>query len=419
MKKSKKLKQDKRIVLYLLYILILMPDFLKSMWSVFGIISMGIRGIAGIVTILMLLKRKKRSKTLKNLSIYIGYLLIITLLRAFSTDNIIRFIAIYADIFIMSVFTDYLLENDTAKYIKIMNTVLWIGLLVNAASVFLLPNGIIQGTNEAGVYFPYYFYDYDNHFIIRYASSFAIIFMHEKYYKGRDKGGALIVIAMLIGLSTLIKLHSIASMVAMMFMLGAYVLMDFIPEKVIQIRTIWLSFLVTSLIIVLGFSFSFTFTTSMIASLGKTMSLFKRSTIWMIATRKIPENIVMGTGLINSTDMKSLFGFAQLHNSLLTTVLWGGVVGLVLYSRFIFSIQSTWKRSKDHTDSRFMIILFATMMIASLVDGIELLSNVYMLYFIIARSENVREALSSEQVKVVHRRRLRITARRLSPQLSI
>ena len=44
-----------------------------------------------------------------------GYILIVTVLKTFNVSNIVRYVAIYADIFTMAVFTEYLLTNDASK----------------------------------------------------------------------------------------------------------------------------------------------------------------------------------------------------------------------------------------------------------------------------------------------------------------
>ena len=211
-------------------------------------------------------------------------------------------------------------------------------------------------------------------------------------------------IAALLGLSTLVYRHSIASMAAMIFIIVAYCMIDLLPKKLTSIRTIWVGFIVTSLVLALEVTFALS--TDSISSVGKTISFLKRTSMWTIALNKLPENFLFGIGLMNTTYMKTTFGYAQLHNSLFTALVWGGTVGLFIYSHFIFSMQRGLNRTGNRTVSRFMGVLFAGTMIASLVDGLELTTHAYMLYFIIARCDQVTRTLASVSIKLHRQKRI-------------
>ncbi len=145
----------------------------------------------------------------------------------------------------------------------------------------------------------FYLYDYDNKFIIRYVASFAILFLHERYCGGHAGNAPLTLIAALLGLSTLVYRHSIASMAAMIFIIVAYCMIDLLPKKLTSIRTIWVGFIVTSLVLALEVTFALS--TDLISSVGKTISFLKRTSMWTIALNKLPENFLFGIGLILHT----------------------------------------------------------------------------------------------------------------------
>ena len=111
---AKALSRDRRVILYVFYMLILLPDFVKTMGHGANIVSVVIRGIAGIIAAILMACCKK-SRILVNLTACMGYILIVTVLKTFNVSNIVRYVATYADIFTMAVFTDYLLTNDASK----------------------------------------------------------------------------------------------------------------------------------------------------------------------------------------------------------------------------------------------------------------------------------------------------------------
>lgn len=76
----------------------------------------------------------------------------------------------------------------------------------------------------------------------------------------------------------------------------------------------------------------------------------------------------------------------------------GGVVGLLLYSNFIYSLCPKYSElNKDKMYVRFMTILFASVMIVSLFDGIELLPRIYIFYIILARSGKIKAGFTGQK----------------------
>ena len=400
-----KLHEVTRVVLYLFFLLLLMPDIFRIN-HLMNLAFTAVRGMAGLLAILLLLDDRNHSKSLTVLIIYIVYLGIVTILRDFKTSNLIRFVAIYADIFILAVYTEYLIKKDTRRFISFLFCVLLGGLIINTASVFLFPRGMLQVANEAGVTAPAYFYDYDNHFIIRYIPTVLIVFIYEKYMHGRPKGGIITLLCIIVSAATLLFLRSSASMIAWCLVAAAFICIDMIPADVFDFFSIWIGYVIISIILIAG-NIS-TAGTEFIEKLGKAKSLFKRTRMWGLAVKEVAGSPLVGTGVVNASDMRELYWFAQLHNSFINILLWSGIIGVLLYTAFVLSLKKDMNKwnANNRMVSKFISVLFMAVMVASLFDGLELRSNLYLFYFIVANYNYIEAAFKTrpERDRIVNQR---------------
>lgn len=385
-----------RVILYSFLLVFLMPESFRNIWGGFYVISIAARGVGGLVSVFLLAVMPKRNKAVLILCVYILYAGLLTAANSFITGNIVRYVAIYADIFAVSVLTEYLITKDTVRFLKFMNVILWAGLLVNSASVFLFPDGMVRAVNEMGSSYAQYFYDYDNHFILKYIPSLAVFYLNERYITAR-KNTLKTYAAMLLCLVTLLYTRSIASFGAMAFSAAGCLVMDFIPSGLASVKSIWSIYLLTDAALISGNILLAN--SSLLTQLGKSHSFLVRARMWSEAVKHISRSPFIGTGALSTVTMRFYFGYAQLHNMLLTSLLWSGVLGLVIYSAFIASIEIT-ARGRD---KKFFGMLFSAAMIASLMDGIDLHAEIYMFYIIMANHKNIILALSNHHLR---RRRL-------------
>lgn len=377
----KRLQPASRMLLYSLFLTLLLPDIFRLNEGI-DLAYTAIRGLAGLIAVFLLFQTK--SRRLVSLGLYILYMGIITMAHGIDTGKLVRFISIYADIFIISVFTEFLIRKDTYWFVRCLNVIVWIGLIINMITVFALPNGLAQITNEVnGTYQNGYFYGYDNSFIVRYLPTIVIIFIHEKCIKRKTKGGAATILAMLICFATLFYLKSVACCIAILTIIVGYFLLDLIPSKILNFKMVWLGYLFADILLLIG-SNNVVFS-NIIGKLEKTTSFFKRTRTWAVSVNTIKDNLFFGIGIQNTAYMRELFWYAQLHNSALTIILWGGLIGLILYTYFIFSLQegSVLKKKSERTDLRFFSVLFIGAMVGSLFDGLELLPYIYLFYILI------------------------------------
>ncbi len=365
--------------IYILYFWFLIPDFLESEFYIIHILSILFRVLGSVVAGFLFVKYRKHSRPLIVITVFIAYMLLTTLLNGFNIENLVRWAAIYVDIFGISVFTEYLIRDNVQRYLSIMNCLCISGFIINAITVFIFKDGLVKVANEAGVLFPYYFYDYDNSFIVRYIYTFAIVFFYDKYYKKNNFKWIVIVAA-----ATLFYRQSIGSLLAIVVFMVFYYFRRIIRSNIINIKTIWVGYGLMTVFIL--FCSSSGILAYLIAFYHKTNSLGKRIYMWNKAVNVITHKFLLGTGVQNTTNMRNVFQYAQLHNSLLNTWLWGGFIGIALYCIFIYSLHKDSKKMKDKSERKIMSFLFVIVAVSSLMDGMELISGIYLFYFIVCNS---------------------------------
>lgn len=381
----------KRICLYTMMLFLLAPVLFEDLWSGFRLISLGVRCVAVLYSLFLLITVKKHNKAILILCIYIVYLGVITVIKDFNMDAIMRFVAKYMDIFAVSIIANYLLWKDTLKFAKFWTILCWLGLVINVCMVFVFPSGIVQHIGELGAPSDAFLYDYDNHFIFKYIPSLALIYIYGKYYCGGKKREIQLLIAIILCLISLLYRRSIASLIALITVLMILLFERIVPQKLLSSKAVWLGYIVVSIVlIIVGTS---DIIGKVVLALGKGTAFTVRQRMWTNAIAVIRDNPFFGVGVLNTLKQREMFlGLAQLHNSLLNILLWGGIVGLLIYSAFIFSLFSCTKNSKYIKDYKFIFALFVAIMIASLFDGVELNQNVYFYYIIAYRFEDLIEA---------------------------
>lgn len=384
--KLKSLSINYRIFLYILYTFLILPDVIQDM-SVVHYIVLVFKALAGCIAFYFFFVMRKRSKALNSLCFYILFIGFITFINAFSLNNVARYMAKYGAIFILAVFSEYLLTRDSLNFVKFLRNVLGIGFLINLVSVFILPEGLGTELTETGRLMTVYFYDYDNHFIIRYIPTIAVFYVYGKHISKRRYGGIETLIVIILSFLSLLFLRSVASFVSCFVIVVGYIFINNIPKTILNPKFIWLGYLIMSVLLIAGAGILLA--TGLMTDLGKSVSLIVRLRMWILAVKAIPNHLLFGTGVLDSITMRASFLYAQLHNSMLTILLWSGTIGLVLYSRFIFNLNLTIDNDKLIEDKKFLSVLLIATMIVSLLDGVELLLSIYLFYMLVANYDCV------------------------------
>ena len=200
---------------------------------------------------------------------------------------------------------------------------------------------------------------------------------------------------MIVAAATLIYRQSIGSLLAVSVFIVLYCFRKVIRSKIVNIETVWIGYGLMTLLIL--FCSSSGILASFIAHYNKTNSLNKRIYMWNKAIDVIIHKFLFGTGVQNTTDMRNIFQYAQLHNSFLNTWLWGGFVGIALYCIFIYSLYKSSEKLIDKNDQKLVTFLFGAVAVCSLMDGMELISGIYLFYFVVCNSHYFMSSVNSEK----------------------
>lgn len=366
-------------MVYCLLVIFLLPGYIHGLNDAIHLVIDALRAFGGLIALVLFMTNSK-SSTAKAIVIYISFVCIITIC-SLSSANMVRFVAIYADIFAIVIFTDYLVSKEPRSFLRVMHRLLMAGLILNCASVAACPNGLLQVANEAGAYGPYYLYGYDNSFIVYYLPTVAVTFLYEKYQKGKSHGGIETFAVLALCFASSAYLHSMASSAAFGFLLILYCLLHHPNRSLSLISISWLIYCTLDIMLIGGALLSQD--SQIISSVGKGTSFAVRESMWSHAIELIATNPLLGTGVLSTGEMRSYFGYATLHNTLLNLVFWSGFAGLLIFSKMIFAMQEELRAATDRYDSFFLSCLFGTFLLASFTGCLELEGGIYLLFLVI------------------------------------
>ncbi len=379
-------------IVYCLLIVFLFPDYVHDLGNVTRIAFDVLRAFGGLIAVVLFMIQRKRSNTAKAIVVYITFIGIVTIC-SFSSANIVRFIAIYADIFAIVILADFLIAKDPHLFLRVMHKLLMAGLILNCISVAVCPDGLLQVANEAGAYGPYYLYGYDNGFILLYLPTVAVVFLYEKYIKGKRRGGIETLIVLLLCVASLTYLHSAASMIAFGFIIVFYLLLRCPKHGSSLIGISWLIYCILATMLITGTLLPQD--SQFVSSIGKESSLFVRETMWSRAIEMIEVSPLFGTGVLSTSEMRGFFGYATLHNTLINLLFWSGILGLLLFSGIAFAMQREMRAASDHYDSAFLSCLFIAFLLASFTGCLELESGIYLLFLMIGNYKRISNAYAA------------------------
>lgn len=286
----------------------------------------------GIIIPLTLVSSKKTSPPFLILLIYIVYISIIT----FFGNNELTFQYIkswFYSLILICLFE--LLKNRLVLLLRVSLLVLEFLTIANLYFMILFPDGAY--TAEIG---------YTDCWLLGYKSSFQyyffplLLFAFIFYHYNRELLN-LIFVLFLIHVETILSWNVMFLIVLLLIDLA--ICFDLIKYKVFSIRIYILSVLLINIMFVFLYTdmlkqnaTAFFFT----SILGKDESMMSRMIMWDMALKKIPENLLLGVGYINSNVMYRIAKLSQphLHNQILMLIYTGGIVGTSIFMLFLKTI---------------------------------------------------------------------------------
>jgi len=123
-----------------------------------------------------------------------------------------------------------------------------------------------------------------------------------------------------------------------------------------------LIFLVINILIVF-FNFQAAFSSAFESLFNKDMTLTGRVSVWNLAMKQVQEHMVFGLGYEGPAIIRSKIGFSNCHNTLISCLYYGGILGAALFFMYIYSVADHISKNNTWVKLPFTFILIGIMLI--------------------------------------------------------
>lgn len=362
-----------------IYIVFLAPNILEYYIPYFRYISIAIRILGVLVGMMCFLRTKVHSSAIYILIVYIIYIGFVTF---FADGSIIQWFSTYANIIGVAMLTEYFVQNRIDHFIIKTGRLLLGGVVLNLVSLLLFPNGLMQikttviFSKDLFQLVPLWVFDSDNRFITWFVPTIVLVSIEDMKRKTQK--------AFLVTIMATFSLVYTWSAGAMTVFLLFLILYTFgIETKLIKrlnIRAVLMGYIFVwgYLILFEGYRL---FQTFIVDVLHKNMTLSGRTIVWQRANAYILRNLFWGNGVLDTNVITGKIGLAHCHSHLLHSIFTGGIIGLIIYLFFWFSVVSPLYKQWNQREARILGLLFICVLIADLIDFLEF-SGIYILYII-------------------------------------
>ena len=332
-----------------------LSNSLNIIWHVGAILTI----ILGIGIIL-----KNRKMQSIDIIVIIFYLIltVATILNKGSIADCIKelisFFALYVTLCIG-------LNQDSNKYIKLMNRYLLVYTLLNTVSAIIFyPNSMFRDNNN-----PIFFLGGDNTSIRLYLASILFYFLNN-YIKTRKVKIPILPLLNLLVFSVLRDIGGGKVCFSVVFIGILYLrFAKTIPQRVIRYIMI---FNIVLFLILVVFNKMSIFSFFIVNILNRNLTLTDRTVIWEVTINQIIRKPIFGYGFIDGLKFQQmLHGITGInaHNTYLMILFNGGVIALSLFI-YIFILASKRFDSKKHRKWLYAIpIVLMTLMIRAQIEG--------------------------------------------------
>lgn len=330
-------------------------NYLNIIWHVGAILTI----ILGIGIIL-----KNRKMQSIDIIVIIFYLIltVVTILNKGSIADCIKelisFFALYVTLCIG-------LNQDSNRYIKLMNRYLLVYTLLNTVSAIIFyPNSMFRDNNN-----PIFFLGGDNTSIRLYLASILFYFLNN-YIKTRKVKIPILPLLNLLVFSVLRDIGGGKVCFLVVFIGILYLrFAKTIPQRVIRYIMI---FNIVLFLILVVFNKMSIFSFFIVDILNRNLTLTDRTVIWEVTINQIIRKPIFGYGFIDGLKFQQmLHGITGInaHNTYLMILFNGGVIALSLFI-YIFILASKRFDSKKHRKWLYAIpIVLMTLMIRAQIEG--------------------------------------------------
>ena len=411
------IQEKKEQIIYLAtFVLLIFPRSFQQFFPAIHYILNVLKGLSVIVLLIIFIKKRcKLSKFSLYVFLYFGYLLLLTIINQESLVNFGKTYLLNFGIIILGELV--IKQNNRDFYIEKISDIFLLMNLINL--VCMIVCNITYGVYYFKDFYDTFFLDSDNRFILYILPP--VLCYNFLHMKNNDKKSLYkLIVTFLVGVLSLFLTWSAAALVVISFICILNIVLFVIPKikKEFQLN------LKITMIIILGLNIGIVFFRMqnlleyfIVDILHKSLTLSYRTYIWDIALeifRSDPIRLLFGHGFLDTSDIftfvaSNAYGHEviispnHLHNLLINTLYFGGVLGSFLYFNFVHIIVKNIFNIKNNLKIKnIMIIIFAGLGLLLIFDTFELYAIYYLILYMLATFSEELEAN-----KVVNRKKVR------------
>lgn len=389
--------QEKKIVYLFIFVLLIFPRSFQQFMPYIHYLINVLKGISVLfLTVYFIKKKQKFSLFSKCVFFYFGYLFLMTILN---NESIINFFKSYYFNYGIILFGELIFKDkDKNFYIEKLADIFLIFNIVNLLCMIICK--IIYGV--------YYFDEFYNTFLLGSDNRFILyiitpILAYNYLYLSENKQNALLklIVIYIVGLLSLFFTWSAAALVVACLLFFSNVLTLYMKKKSwhIEFPIKVLIFLVFILNIgIVFFKIQNIFEFLIVDILHKSLHLSYRTYIWDIAINFLNNDfvrLIFGHGFFNTSELftftavnslgqEIILSSNHLHNLLINTLYFGGIVGTSMYAYFYYRIVKEVNEIKTNTYLKnILTIIFVFLNLLLIFDSFELYPVYYFILFLL------------------------------------
>lgn len=365
------MKENKKysIVFFLMFFFLIKPDYFSYIGTFNILYNLGF-----ICTVIFILLATIRKGTISKVAVLIlGIIIFPVIIGGFCGEKITYSLLIPV---IQTVGITLLLNIGIRKNfstcLSMLALVLELYTYINFATIILFPNGLYEATFYSG---NYWFLGYKNvmiRFLLPSLFTNAVLSVYRKgKYSIRLYCLILISILTLVFTDCKTSLIGVIVMLIIMFLFSKEKLPRFVNLKNGIIIFIILTIALSTTHLLDSFS-------SILTSMGETVSVFSRQAVWKRGMEMFAQSPIFGYGLRSNDTYRSLINlstgwgyFSHPHNFYIYTLIQGGLIEIILIMSLIVNVSKKCYKIKDNFGAKALVGMYAAFFVMGTTESLS------------------------------------------------
>lgn len=306
------------------------------------------------------LKKINIFSNMKFIILYWTYIIIVTFFNEISVFSLVE--SVVNKIIVLS-FVSIVIFKDKKSSIHGMWLAFSILIIINIVLSLLFPKGLYLDDANGVCWFFGSKNEITNYLVIH---SILSIGMIDLFVPENKRSKYIIFSNMFIIFNSLISQSSTCLIVGMAMITGELIYMFKYRESFhlfsLNPRFLILFFLIINILIVF-FNFQAVFSSIFERLFEKDMTFTGRVSVWNLAMKQVQEHPFFGLGYEGPAVIRSKIGFSNCHNSVISCLYYGGILGAALFFMYIYSVADHISKNNTWIKLPFTFILVGIMLI--------------------------------------------------------